>query len=141
MKLKSVAIRADGASHGNPGPAAIGATIRDEQAKLVVRISRRIGIATNNQAEYQAIIVALKEAVRLGAKRVDISVDSQLVVRQISGQYRVRDATLKSLFREVKRLTEHLEAVTITHIPRSQNREADHLANMALRSGSTRTAE
>ena len=133
MKVQRVAIGADGASHGNPGPAAIGATIKDEQGKLIARISQRIGTATNNQAEYRAVIAALKEAIRLGAKQIDISVDSQLVVRQLSGQYRVRNAALKPLFREVKRLTERLEAFTITHVNRSQNVEADRLANMALR--------
>ena len=133
MTVEWVTICADGASRGNPGPAAIGAAIKDEQGKVVARISQRIGIATNNQAEYRAIIAALKEAIRLGAKKIDISLDSQLVVRQISGRYRVRNAALKPLFQEVKQLTEHLEAVTITHVSRDQNREADHLANMALR--------
>ena len=133
--MERVVIRADGASRGNPGPAAIGATIKDEQGKLVARISQPIGIATNNQAEYQAIIAALKEAIRLGARKVDISLDSQLVVRQINGQYRVRNAALKPLFHEVKRLAEQLEVVTITHVSREQNTEADRLANMALRSG------
>ena len=135
-KMKEVGrviIAADGASHGNPGPASIGIMLRDEQGKTLAQISRRIGIATNNQAEYRAIIAALSEAIRLGAKRVDINMDSQLVVRQISGQYRVRNAALKPLFQEVKRLTEHLEAFTITHVSRNQNMEADRLANMALR--------
>ncbi len=133
MKVERVVISTDGASRGNPGPAAIGAIIKDEQGKVIARISRRIGIATNNQAEYRAVVTALKEAVRLGAKKVDIILDSELVVRQLSGQYRVKNAVLKSLFHEVKRLTERLEALTITHVSRSQNTEADHLANMALR--------
>ena len=133
MNVESLAISADGASHGNPGPAAIGATIKDEQGKLVARISRRIGIATNNQAEYRAMITALKEAIRLGAKEVDASLDSQLVVRQISGRYRVKNAVLKSLLQEVKQLTARLEVFTISHVPRHQNVEADRLANMALR--------
>ena len=133
MKVERVVISADGASRGNPGPAAIGAIIKDEQGKVIARISRRIGIATNNQAEYRAVVTALKEAVRLGAKKVDITLDSELVVRQLSGRYRVKNAALKSLFHEVKRLTERLEVLTITHVSRSQNTEADHLANMALR--------
>ena len=126
-------ISADGASRGNPGPAAIGATIKDEQGKLVARVSRPIGVATNNQAEYRAVIAALKEAIRLGAKKADISLDSQLVVRQVRGQYRVRNAALKLLLQEVKQLTGCLEAFTITHVTRSQNKEADRLANLALR--------
>ena len=126
-------IATDGASRGNPGPAAIGATIKDGQGTLIARISRHIGIATNNQAEYQAVIAALNEALRLGARKVDISMDSELVVRQLSGRYRVKNAVLKSLYREVKRLLERLEIFTITHVPRNQNKEADQLANMALR--------
>lgn len=133
MKSERVLISADGASRGNPGQAAIGATIKDGQGKLLMRISRRIGNATNNQAEYQAVIAALKEAIRLGAREVDIILDSELVVRQLNGRYRVKNPALKSLYRQVKQLQEQLEALTITHVPREQNREADRLANMALR--------
>ncbi len=128
-----MAISADGASRGNPGSAAIGATIKDEQGGLIARISRRIGRATNNQAEYQAVIAALHEAVRLGAREVDIRLDSELVVRQLNGRYRVKNAALKPLYQEAKGLLVRLEAVTIHHVPREQNREADRLANMALR--------
>ena len=131
MKVERMVINADGAARGNPGPAAIGATIKDEQGRIIARISQRIGIATNNQAEYRAVIAALKEAIRLGAKKVDISVDSQLVVRQIGGRYRVKNAGLKPLFQEVKRLAEQLEAFTVAYVPRNQNTEADSLANMA----------
>jgi len=132
MSTNRMAINADGASRGNPGPAAIGATIKDEQGGLIARISRPIGRATNNQAEYRAVIAALHEAVRLGAQKVDIRLDSELVVRQLSGRYRVKNATLKALYQEAKGLLELLETVTIRHVPREQNREADRLANMAL---------
>jgi len=133
MSAERMAISADGASRGNPGSAAIGATIKDEQGGLIARISRRIGRATNNQAEYQAVIAALHEAVRLGAREVDIRLDSELVVRQLNGRYRVKNAALKPLYQEAKGLLVRLEAVTIHHVPREQNREADRLANMALR--------
>ena len=133
MAVEKVIISADGASRGNPGPSAIGATIKDEHGKLISRISQRIGVATNNQAEYRAIITALKEAIGLGAKKVDIRLDSELIVKQIRGQYRVKNTALKPLFEEMKRLTERLEAFTITHVVRSQNTEADYLANRALR--------
>lgn len=92
MVGKRVLICADGASQGNPGQAAIGATIKDEEGRLVTSISRRIGTTTNNQAEYRALVAALEEAVRLGAKQVDIKLDSQLVVKQIKGEYRVKKA-------------------------------------------------
>jgi ribonuclease HI len=130
--MKRLVIHADGASQGNPGPAAIGATIKDEQGKLLARISQRIGRATNNQAEYGAIIAALKKAIRLGAKQVEVNSDSELVVKQINGKYRVKKTTLKPLYQEVNKLQSQLEGFTITHIPRWQNAEADKLANTAL---------
>jgi len=131
--MKRVVIYTDGASLGNPGPAAIGATIKDEQGNLLARISQRIGRATNNQAEYRAIIAALEKAVSLGAKHVKVNSDSELVVRQINGKYRVKKATLKPLYQEVKKLQSLLESFTITHISRWQNTEADNLANKALK--------
>ena len=133
MKIKKVVIFTDGTAEPNPGPAAIGATIKDEQGRLITSISQGIGQATNNQAEYRAIIAALKNAVRLGANQVDIHSDSELVVRQINGQYRVKNAALKPLYQRVKQLQSQLKGFTITHIPRQQNTEADSLANMALK--------
>ncbi len=133
MKAEKVIIHTDGASLGNPGQAAIGATIKDEQGRLVARISQRIGRTTNNQAEYRAIVAALEEATRLGAKQVDINLDSELVVRQISGQYRVRKASLKPLYYRVKQLQGLLKSFTINHVPRRQNIEAHNLAKIALK--------
>ena len=132
MKVKRLVIFTDGAAEPNPGPAAIGAIIKDEQGRLVASISRRIGQATNNQAEYKAIIAALEEATRLGAEEVDIKSDSELVVKQINGRYRVKRKTLKPLYQQVKQLISPLAGFTITHIPREQNIEADELANIAL---------
>ncbi len=125
-------IHTDGASRHNPGPAAIGATLKDSQGKLVARISRTIGRATNNQAEYRAVIAALEEALKLGATQVVIRLDSELVVRQLSGQYRVRQAALQPLHRQVTGLLGQFRHFTINHIPRQQNAEADRLANLAL---------
>ena len=136
MSLKKVIIHADGASRGNPGAAAIGATIKDKRGKPITFISQRIGRTTNNQAEYRAIIAALEEATKLGVKQVDIKTDSELVVKQINGEYRVKKATLKPLYQQVKQLLGLLEGFTITHIPRQQNTEADNLANQALDSHS-----
>ncbi len=133
MKVKRAIIHADGAARGNPGPAAIGATVKDEQGRLVARISQRIGRTTNNQAEYRAIIAALEAAIRLGVKQVAMNLDSELVVRQIKGEYRVKNLALKSLYQQVKQLTSRLEGYTISYIPRRQNTEADNLANMAFK--------
>jgi ribonuclease HI len=133
VKIERVVINTDGTAEPNPGPAAIGATIKDEQGKLIASISQPIGQATNNQAEYRAIIAALEKAIKLGAKQVDMRSDSELVVRQITGRYRVKKASLKPLYQQVKHLQNQLEGFTITHIPRQENTEADTLANMALR--------
>ena len=133
MKIKRVIIFTDGAAESNPGPAAIGATIKDEQGRPITSISQGIGRATNNQAEYRAVIAALEKAIRLGAEQVDIRSDSELVVKQISGKYRVKNAALKPLYQQVKQLQSLLEGFTITHIPRQQNTEADRLANIALK--------
>lgn len=132
MTVESVVIRSDGASRGNPGPAGIGATIKDEKGNTVARISRRIGVTTNNQAEYQALLAALEEAISLGAKKADIRLDSELLVQQLNGRYRVKNAGLKPLFQEAQRLIGRLESVGIRHVPREQNAEADRLANQAL---------
>ncbi len=133
MKIKRVIVFADGASQGNPGLAAIGAIIKDEQGRVITSISQGIGRTTNNQAEYRAIIAALENAVSLGASQVDMRSDSELVVRQINGRYRVKNASLKPLYQKVKQLQSQLEVFTITHIPRQQSTEADSLANMALK--------
>ncbi len=133
MKTERVVIFTDGTAEPNPGPAAIGATIKDAQGRLITSISQPIGRATNNQAEYRAIIAALEKAIKLGAKQVDMRSDSELVVRQITGRYRVKKASLKPLYQQVKHLQNQLEGFTITHIPRQENTEADALANMALR--------
>jgi ribonuclease HI len=129
---KRFVIHADGASRHNPGPAAIGATIKDEKGRLLASISRGIGTATNNQAEYLAAISAVRKAVELGARRVDIYMDSELVIRQVSGLYRTKNAGLKPRLEELKKLLGSLDGYTINHVPRERNREADSLANEAL---------
>ena len=132
MVFNKVIVHTDGASKNNPGQAAIGATIKDERGQLITSISRRIGRATNNQAEYRAIIAALEAAIDLGARQVELNSDSELVVRQINGQYRVKKAALKPLYQQVKELQSRLGNFTIRNIPRQQNKEADKLANEAL---------
>lgn len=130
--VNKLVIHTDGVSRGNPGLAAIGATLKDERGQLIASISRRIGWATNNQAEYKAIIAALETAIGLGVRQVELNSDSELVVRQINGQYRVKKEALKLLYQRVKELQGRLEGFTIKRIPRQQNKEADRLANRAL---------
>jgi ribonuclease HI len=132
LSFNKTIIYTDGAARGNPGPAAIGVTIKDEKGNLLASISRRIGITTNNQAEYRAIIAALEKAISLGAKQVNMRADSELVIKQINGRYRVKNIALRPLYQKVVRLIGSLEAFTISYIPRRQNSEADKLANKAL---------
>jgi len=131
--MQKFVINADGASRGNPGPAAIGATIKDESGRLLASISQPIGRTTNNQAEYRALIAALEKAISLGARKADIRLDSELVVKQVKGIYRVKKAALRPLYLRVGELLGQLEGFTITSVPREQNAEADRLANAALR--------
>ncbi len=99
---------------------------------MLSSISRAIGKTTNNQAEYKAIIAALEQAVRLGARQVEMNSDSELVVKQLCGKYRVKKDTLQPLFEQVKELAGRFESFKVRHIPRERNREADALANKAF---------
>jgi ribonuclease HI len=122
----------DGASRGNPGPAAIGAVIIDPGGQPVHRVSQRIGHATNNVAEYRAAIAGLEAALALAARRVELRMDSELVVRQLEGRYRVRNPALKKLFARLEELRSRFDSFQARAIPRSGNRQADQLANAAL---------
>jgi ribonuclease HI len=132
LSVNKVTIFTDGAARGNPGPAAIGAVIKDEKNNIVATISRCLGATTNNQAEYQAIIAALEKAVSLSARQVALYSDSELVVNQINGRYKVKHTALRPLYQEVVKLAGALENIKITYIPRERNKEADALANKAL---------
>ena len=132
LSIISLNIHTDGAARGNPGPAAIGVTIKDDNGKLVDTISRRIGTTTNNQAEYQAIIAGLEKAIKLGARQVKVFSDSELAVKQINGQYRVKNTALRQLYEKLVKLAGSLESFSITHVRRARSAEADSLANQAL---------
>ena len=123
---------ADGASRGNPGPASVGVVLYDEAGGEQHRSSRALGRATNNQAEYQAAIAALEAALGLGASEVELRMDSELVVRQLSGRYRVRNPRLIPLHKRILALRSRFQRVTLRHVPREENRVADQLANEAL---------
>ncbi len=125
----------DGASRGNPGPSSIGAVVYDSAGKEVHTVSRRLGRATNNEAEYQAVIAGLEAALGLGGGSVDLRMDSQLIVRQLEFRYRVRNARLRPFFERVVELRRQFESFKVTHVPREQNKRADQLANLALDSG------
>jgi ribonuclease HI len=132
LSIDKVIINTDGAARGNPGPAAIGATIKDETGRLLAGVSKRIGSTTNNQAEYRAIITAVEKAISLGARHVIVKADSELAVNQLNGRYKVKNVALRPLYQKVVQLTGRLQSFSISYIPRAKNAEADALANKAL---------
>lgn len=131
---RKLSIYTDGASRNNPGEAAIGVVIKNEGKEIVETLSQSIGIATNNVAEYTALIQALKAAQKLNPEQIDFYLDSQLVVRQITGEYKIKNAGLVPLVREAHDLIRRFPKgrVNFHHIPREENKEADALANAAL---------
>ncbi len=133
MNAKKLIIFTDGVAVPNPGAAGFGVVIQDERGEPVVSFCDTIGFGTNNQAEYRAVIAALEKAASLGAECVDIRADSELVVRQVNGRYKVKNAALKPLYQRVKLLQGKFKEFTMRHIPREQNREADRLAGQALK--------
>ncbi len=131
----SFVIYTDGASRGNPGLASIGAVVyaeKDGDLVEVATVSESIGVDTNNVAEYKAVIEGLRAVAAFEPDRVTLRADSQLLIRQLKGEYRVKAPNLKPLFLEAKRLSESLGRVVLEHVPREQNKVADALANDAL---------
>jgi ribonuclease HI len=124
--------RTDGASRGNPGPAALGVSIEDETGREVAVASESIGRTTNNVAEYRALIEAVRLLQELGARRVEFLLDSELIVRQMNGQYRVRDPKMRELHAKVQAGLGSFTQISFIHVPRSENTRADALANEAL---------
>ncbi len=126
-------INIDGASAGNPGDAAIGVVIRRPDGTLAETVSRYIGTATNNFAEYTALIVGLEKAAALGGQRIQVKSDSELLVRQISGRYKVKSENLRSLKEKAAALIRGFEFAAVEHVRREFNSEADNLAKKAVK--------
>jgi probable phosphoglycerate mutase len=137
---KRLVIRTDGASRSNPGQASCGAVLidadgpdpYDPDALPVAVVAQALGVRTNNVAEYAGLVLALREARRLGAEEVDLRLDSKLIVEQLNGRWRVKDAKLQGLFAEARRHLASFGRWSATHEPRARNRAADALANLAL---------
>jgi ribonuclease HI len=125
-------IHADGGSRGNPGESGAGAVISDSRGRTLKELKVYLGIASNNEAEYQAAILALERALELGVRRVTLFLDSELVVRQLRGEYRVREPRLKSLHQKARDTLNRFSQYSILSIPREENRRADQLANEAI---------
>jgi ribonuclease HI len=128
-------VNVDGGARGNPGPAAIAAVVSTPAGEVMERSGELIGEATNNVAEYRAMLLGIERARALGASEVELIGDSELVVRQIRGEYRVKDANLAELHADVKRALAEIERWSVRNVPREQNAEADRLVNEALDAG------
>ena len=130
--MPKLIVNVDGGARGNPGPAAIGAVVQSADGELIEERGERIGVATNNVAEYRALLLGIELATERGADEVELVGDSELIVRQVKGEYKVKDSTLRELHGEVKRALRPFEQWTIRHVRREQNAEADRLVNAAL---------
>lgn len=127
-----ITIYSDGGARGNPGPSGIGAVLYNEKNEVVAKISRYIGEGTNNQAEYQALLVALEKAKDLRAKEVKCYLDSELVVKQLNGQYKVKDQVLAKIFLKIWNLKKDFSNISFHHVRREKNKLADQLVNEAI---------
>ena len=129
-------IETDGGARGNPGPAGIGVVICDEHGKILEEHAKYLGTTTNNQAEYKAVILGLERAVALGATSVEVRADSELLVRQANGEYKVKNPDIARRFLELKNLETRLGGrVRYTHVRREFNKRADKLSNDAMDEG------
>jgi ribonuclease HI len=137
--MRTLRIYVDGASSGNPGDAGYGFVIKDDEDREIAKSSGYIGRITCNMAEYTALILALREAVKLKPDSIEILTDSQLMAEQISGRYRVNSETLKPLYEKVCSLLDLFPNFVVKRIPRSQNKEADRLATRAIKEYRRRT--
>ncbi len=131
-ELDLIVVNVDGASRGNPGESGIGVAIFDKNSNLINEACDYLGVATNNIAEYKALILGVKLSTKYNAKRVLFKSDSELMVKQIKGEYRVKNAQLKILFTEAQSLLKKLPNWKIMHVPREENKEADLLANKGV---------
>lgn len=131
-------VQADGGSRGNPGPAGAGAIVRDERGSTVFTVSEFLGTTTNNVAEYTAIVRALEGLTDVAGSQdatIRVEMDSELVVKQMRGEYKIKHPNLKPLAERAKELTRAFKSVTFTHIRREKNKDADALANEAMDRG------
>ncbi len=133
--MSKLIIYTDGGARGNPGPAGIGAVLYDENQSIVAEVSEYIGVATNNQAEYKAIIAGIKKAIELKAEELDLYLDSELAVKQLNREYKVKNKDLAPLFLQIHNLSLGFRKITYTHVNRERNKVADRLANEAMDRG------
>jgi ribonuclease HI len=130
--MAKLTVNVDGGARGNPGPAAIGAIVRDGSGEVLAERGERIGRATNNVAEYRALLLGIELAAALGGSELELIGDSELIVRQVEGRYKVKDATMRELHGQVKAALASFESWSIRHVRRESNADADRLVNAAL---------
>ena len=133
--MKKLLLHVDGGSRGNPGPAGIGIVVSDAKGKKVKEFNKYIGIATNNVAEYNAVIYGLQEALIERADDVELNLDSELAAQQLKGEYRVKNPNIRPLFEQALHLISGFKKIDIKHIAREKNKEADKLVNKAINLG------
>jgi len=133
--MAKLTVNVDGGARGNPGPAAIGAVVHDSAGAIVEERGERIGRATNNVAEYRALLLGIELAAAHGADELELIGDSELIVRQVEGKYKVKDATMRELHGQVKAALAPFAGWSIRHVRREHNAEADRLVNAALDGG------
>ncbi|HEX5762431.1 MAG TPA: reverse transcriptase-like protein [Solirubrobacterales bacterium] len=130
--MRKLTVNVDGGARGNPGPAGIGVVVRGGDGEVLEERGERIGTATNNVAEYRALLLGIERAAALGAEELELVGDSELIVKQVKGEYKVKDGTLRELHAEVKRALRDFERWSIRHVRRAENAEADRLVNQVL---------
>ena len=130
--MSRAVVNVDGGARGNPGPAAIGVVVRDDGGELLEELGEKIGEATNNVAEYRALLKGIELAAAHGATDLELIGDSELVVRQVEGRYKVKHADMKVLHAEVKKALAPFDSWSIRHVRRAENADADRLVNEAL---------
>jgi ribonuclease HI len=128
----SLVVYVDGGARGNPGPAAIGVVVSDRDGEVIDELKERIGVATNNVAEYRAVLAGLERAAALGAREVEIVNDSELVARQLTGAYKVKHPAMKQLYEQAIAALRGFDRWRIRSVPRADNARADELVNEAL---------
>jgi ribonuclease HI len=133
--IEAAVLWSDGAARGNPGPAGSGAILKTPSGEVLAAESRYLGHTTNNVAEYRALLMGLERALALGVRKLEVRADSELLIKQLRGEYRVKNQGLKPLFAEAKALLSRFEAYQLTHVRRELNSEADQLANIGVDQG------
>lgn len=139
--MKKIVVYTDGGARGNPGPSGIGIHISDAKGDVLKEVSRFLGVGTNNMAEYRAVVVALETLLKMFKEEttslgVELRLDSELVKKQLTGEYKVKDVNLKKEYEKIQALrVPHFPHITFVHVPRERNKDADRLANEAMDKG------